>query len=149
MAGSIVAWDVVDFLTYYPRFGVCGASTFVEPETLAAYFEVACSYVDNTADSLIPYDPESGVFIRKILLYAIICHIATLEQWSANGQSGPLASANEGSVSVSFQSAQYKQGSDLAAWLRQTSCGQNAWVLLSRYVSGGRLYRVKHCHPFG
>lgn len=148
MANSVVVWDIVQFLTAYPQFGD-GMPQAVPSDTLAAYFEIACSIVDNTESSPIPYDPADGVYLRQIILFAIVCHLATVNGWAANGQNGPLASANEGSVSVSFQTAQYKGTGDLAVWLRQTPCGQTAWMLLSRYAYGGRLYTVKHCHPWG
>ena len=148
MAQQVVTWDAADFLATYPQYGE-GMPSYVPAETLSGYFDVACSIVDNTESSPIPYDPENGVYQRKIVLYALVCHLATVNAWGANGQNGPLASANEGSVSVSFQSAQYKGQSDLAVWLRQTPCGQTAWMLLSRYAYGGRLYTVKHCHPWG
>lgn len=146
---ATVAWDAVDFLTFYPQFGNCNSPMYVSTDTLEAYFQTACGIVDNSENSIIPYDPQSGIFVRKIVLYALVCHIAMLNFWAANGQNGAVASASEGSVSASFQAALYKQGGDLAAYLRQTPCGQNAWMLMSRYIAGGRLYTVKHCHPWG
>ena len=145
---AVVAWNEADFLAMYPRFAMCGAQA-VPSAQLAALFDIACSIVDNTDGSLIPYDPANGIYVRQVVLYALVCHLATLDAWGANGQNGAVASASEGSVSVSFSLPSYQAGGDLATWLRQTPCGQTAWILLSRFAKGGRVYAVKHIHPFG
>ena len=145
---AIVAWDIVSFLDMYPQFSECGEMAMSET-VLDSLFEVACSIVDNTEGGMIPYDPGNGVKVRKIVLYALVCHLATLNKWGANGQSGPLSNASEGSVSVGFQTASYKQGGELATWLRQTPCGQTAWLLISRFAAGPRLYGVGNYHPYG
>jgi len=144
----IVEWDIVSFLEMYPQFGEGGALATSYP-ALAACFEAACAIIDNSEHAIIPYDTDMGVFARKLALYALVCHLATLNKWSANGQNGPLSNASEGSVSVGFQAPAYKQGGDLAVWLRQTPCGQTAWLLISRFAAGPRLYNVSHYHPYG
>lgn len=144
----IVAWDMASFLEMYPQFGAGGALA-TSDAALAACFETACTIVDNSDGALIPYDADTGVLARKIALYALTCHIATLNKWGANGQNGPLSNASEGSVSVGFQAPSYKQGGDLATWLRQTPCGQTAWLLISRFAAGPRVYNVSHFHPYG
>ena len=140
---AVVVWDETTFRGLYPQFAN------VSSEQLAVQFEAACAIVDNTENGIIPYDPDKGIQIRKIVLYALVCHLTTLQGWGANGQSGPLTNAAEGSVSVGFQAAQYRQGGDLATWLRQTPCGQTAWLLISRFAAGPRLYNVPHFHPYG
>lgn len=144
----VVEWNVTSFLEMYPQFAEGGAIA-TSSTALGAFFETACSIIDNSADALIPYDTTNGIYTRKIALYALTCHLATLNNWGANGQSGPLSNASEGSVSVGFQAPSYKQGSDLAVWLRQTPCGQTAWLLISRFAAGPRVYTVQHYHPFG
>lgn len=144
----IVAWDEATFLDMYPQFAQGGAMA-TSSATLAALFETACTIVDNSDGATIPYDTGMGILARQIVLYALVCHLATLNKWGANGQNGPLSNASEGSVSVGFQAPSYKQGGELATWLRQTPCGQTAWLLISRFAAGPRLYNVPHCHPFG
>ena len=143
-----VAWDIASFLEIYPQFGECGAQATPEV-ALDAFFETACTIIGNGEGAIIPYDPSMGIYARQIALYALVCHLATLNKWGANGQNGPLSNASEGSVSVGFQAPAYKPGGELATWLRLTPCGQTAWLLISRFAAGPRIYNVPHFHPYG
>lgn len=140
----VVLWDENIFLTLYPQF-----KNLVTTEQLSALWEMACTLVDNTEKSPLPYDPDKGVYVRKIVLYALVCHLATMGLWGGTGQSGPLASATEGSVSTSFQIPTLPGGGTTAQWYNQTPCGRTAWMFLRRLSLGGRYYDVKYYHPFG
>ena len=59
--------------------------------------------------------------------------------------SGPLSSATEGSVSVSFSIPQNIG----KAFYSQTPCGQAFWQAVQPYAAGGRYYAVRHWHPWG
>lgn len=143
MAFQAVAWDEEAWRELYPQFsGITSAQ-------LDMLWQMACTIVDNTETSPFPYDPDNNVYVRKIILYALMCHLATLATWDANGQQGALASASEGSVSASFQMPQYPATSVSAQWYNQTLCGRTAFNLLRAYALGGRYYAVKHFHPFG
>lgn len=139
----VVDWDESLFSELYPQFS---SLTSVQLEML---WEMACSIVDNTDSSLIPFDPDNGVYIRRVILFALVCHLATISGWSAEGQTGPLASASEGGVSASFQIPTLPSGGVTVQWYNQTPCGRNVWMLLRPYSLGGRYYGVKNYHPFG
>lgn len=80
-------------------------------------------------------------------LYAVTCHLATLELWNKNGQPGRVTSASQGSVNTSFDL--FKSNKDTADWWNQTLCGQQAWQMLKGRTKGGRFYGYKINHPFG
>ena len=80
-----VAWDIASFLEMYPQFGECGAQATPEV-ALDAFFETACTIIGNGEGAIIPYDPSMGIYARQIALYALVCHLATLNKWGANGQ---------------------------------------------------------------
>ena len=120
---AVVVFDPQEFREAYPRF--------VDPKTgqplltdaqLRQAFDVACLLLDNTNSSPVPYDPAHGVMIRKTLLHLLVCHLATLALWPM-GQAGPVASATEGTVSISF-SVPTATGK---AFYNQTPCGQTFW----------------------
>ena len=143
MAFIAVAWEEAVWRDLYPQFSA------ITSAQLSALWEMAVTIVPNTETSVIPYDPDNGVYARRIILYALMCHLATLATWDANGQAGALASASEGSVSASFQMPQYPATSVSAQWYNQTLCGRTAFNLLRSYALGGRYYAVKTFHPYG
>jgi len=143
MASTVVVWDEAAFLALYPQF-----TGKVTEEQFVALWEAACTLVDNTPASPLPYDPDNGVYVRKIVLYALVCHLATMSFWGA-GQSGPISSATEGSVSASFQLPTLPGSGVAAQWYNQTPCGRTAWMFLRKLSLGGRYYDVRHYHPYG
>ena len=140
---AVVVFDPEAFLAAYPRFAPGGA-TLLKDSQLRQAFDVACLLLDNTDASPVPYDPERGILIRQTLLWLIVCHLATLALWPM-GQSGPVSSATEGSVSTSFS---LPQNTGRAFW-SQTPCGQTFWQAVQPYVVGGRYFGVRHYHPWG
>ena len=143
MAFVAVEWDEAKWRALYPQFSA------ITSEQLNALWEMAVSIVDNTEGSIIPYDPEHGIFVRQIILFALMCHLATIATQEAAGQPGTLTNASEGSVSAGFYMPQFPAGGVAAAWYNQTPCGRTVWVLLRRFSLGGRYYPVKYIHPFG
>lgn len=143
-----VVWNEGAFLAMYPQFAPTAANA-PTAEQLSALWEMACTLIDNSEGSLIPYDPDNGVYIRKIALYALVCHLATMATWGANGQSGTITSASEGSVSASFQIPTLPGGGVTAQWYNQTPCGRTVWTLLRRLSLGGIYYGVNNFHPYG
>lgn len=142
---AVVVFDPQEFREAYPRF--------VDPKTgqplltdaqLRQAFDVACLLLDNTDSSPVPYDPVHGVMIRKTLLYLLVCHLATLSLWPM-GQAGPVASATEGTVSISFSVPQNTG----KAFYAQTPCGQTFWQAIQPYAVGGRYYAARYWHPWG
>jgi hypothetical protein len=107
-----------------PEFGS------LEDEALNRMFGEAALMVGNGDGSAIPYDPPD-VTDREIILYLIVCHLASLEKRAADGGAGFLASASEGSVSVSFTQLQGTRGE---AWWNLTPCGQTYLKLSKRYA---------------
>ena len=141
----IVPWNQSEFIELYPQFADKYTSAF-----LSLMWEQVCAIVDNTDNSRIPYNTDEGVVVRKIVLYAIMCHFLTMQEWTTNGQPGALTSASEGSVSTGFNIPSYGSGGSVFAdWLNQTNCGRTAWMLMRKYFLGGQYYGMKVCHPFG
>ncbi len=136
---AIVVFDSTEFLEIYPRFA--GVLTTAQ---LTNAFDCACLILDNTNGSMVPYDPDKGVYDRKTLLYALTCHLCEMAL-RGTGQAGPISGATEGSVSVSFAVPDVTNSS----WFKQTTCGAFYWQATRKYVIGGRYIAKKYYHPFG
>lgn len=134
---AVVEFDIEEFREVYPQFEK------LTDGQLRQAFDIACLLLDNTDSSPVPYDPPR-IMIRRTLLWLLVCHMATIALWQP-GQTGPLASASEGSVSVSFSlpQAMGKQ------YFTSTPCGQAYWQAIQPYLVGGRYYPAKHYHPWG
>ena len=89
-----------------------------------------------------PY-PEATI---QAILFSALCHLVTL---SLNDSESPsrIASASEGSVSVSFENVTW-QGED-ASWWSLTRCGSLFWILTKKYRTGCKLYTSSNYHPWG
>lgn len=143
MSFTAVTWNETKWRAIYPQFAT------VTSEQLAALWQMATAIVDNSEGTPIPYDPDNGVFVREIILYALVCHLATIATQDAAGQPGTLTNASEGSVSAGFYMPQFPGGGVSAAWYNQTPCGRTVWVMLRRFSLGGRYYGIKYIHPYG
>lgn len=137
----IVTFDATEFRGFYPKFTV----DVVSDTQLENYFNLACSLINNTESSPFPFDPDNNIYIRKEMLYMLVCHLATMGTWDV-GQTGPVQSATQGSVSVSYGNL---TGSSNASWFNQTPCGRTLWMLLRPYALGGRIASIPDFHPFG
>lgn len=136
----IVVFNATEFRTFYPKF----TEELISDEQLDNLFQLACTFIDNTDKSRFPYDPDRNIYTRKQMLYLLVCHLATMELWGA-GQSGPLTSATQGSVSVGFQSMDMWG----QPWFSQTPCGRTLLQMLMPYTLGGRIFTKPHFHPYG
>ena len=129
----IVTFDATEFRGFYPKFTV----DVVSDTQLENYFNLACTLINNTDSSRIPYDPENSVYARKEMLYLLVCHLATMGTWDI-GQTGPVQSATQGSVSVGYASlGQLGQN-----YFGQTQYGLLFWELVKKYMSG---FYVSEC----
>lgn len=126
---AIIPNDPDDFREWYPRF-----DKRTDEEITTAYYD-ASFYVDNTAASPIPYDPDRNVLIRKIIFYKVMCHVLELA-----GRSqyivGTVSGVTEGSVTVGINGLSYP---GTASWWGTTPCGASAYQMLLAYTSGGYL----------
>lgn len=136
----IVTFDPVEFRSYYPKF----TETVISDVQLEHLFTLATTFIDNTDNAMIPYDPDKGIYNRKEILYLFVCHLATMELWPL-GQTGPVQSATQGSVSVSYGQVTDRRGT----WFNQTPCGRTLFMLLRPYVLGGRIVSAAEPHPYG
>lgn len=144
MANISVSFTIEDFRQDYPQFA---DSEKYSERRLSSAFKQASSTLDNTKESIIPYDPDNNVYVRETALYALTCHYLTVSDWTLNGQSGAVTSATEGSVSVSFSTPQASGTSK--DFFNQTPCGQLYLSLIAPYSMGGVCIHVKEFHPWG
>ncbi|WP_118846481.1 DUF4054 domain-containing protein [Neisseria lactamica] len=123
-----VVFDKARFQTAYPEVQATDAQ-------LEMWFAQAESLLDNTGRSIVKKPEE-----REMLLFLLVRHFAALAERAAQGGLvGRIASAAEGSVSVS---ADMGAAIGNAAWYLQTPHGATFWQLTAkyrrfRYVSGG------------
>lgn len=138
---AIVIFDPEEFRETHPQFPASAMTDAV----LEYRFSVAVALIGNSDDdSIFPYNPP-GQMLRKILLDLIVCHLTEISMWGV-GQSGPIASAAEGSVNASFQQMQNMRGPD---FFKTTRCGQMFLEFIRPYVVGGRFYWEDTYHPWG
>ena len=145
---AVVVWNESAWRDVYPQFSE-GQPWYCTSAQLSGLWQIAVTLVDNTDEAVIPYDPDHGVYIRQILLWALMCHLATLAWQGRQGQYGMLNSATEGSVTASFQMPTLPQTEVTGAWYGLTACGLMAWTLLRKYSLGGRIVTPHYFHPWG
>ena len=145
---AVVVWNESAWREVYPQFSE-GQAYYTTSAQLSALWQIAVTLVDNTDEAAIPYDPDHGVYVRQILLWALMCHLATLGWQGRQGQYGQMTQATEGSVSAQFQMPAFPASGATQAWYSLSACGLMAWTLLRRYALGGVSYRPPHYHPWG
>lgn len=140
---SEVVFDIEKFRALYPAFA---DETKVSDEALEMCFETAVSIVGNDDGCVIPYEPDAvpPVKTRLQVLYALTCHLATLQYLFDPKQAGAMTNATQGSVSVGFA---VDTGSD--AWWNRTQCGAIALTLLNRFAQGGLYFGAAYFHKGG
>lgn len=120
---AIVVFDINAFRERYPEFDT------VSDTLLNAYFVEATVYLDNTDCS-----PVTDVNVRAVYLNMLVAHIAALNSGvggqKPSGLVGRVASASEGSVSVSTGEVPVSQSS---WWYLQTPYGAAYWQATARY----------------
>ena len=127
--GASVTFVPTTFREVFPQFT---EDIFTDAQ-LVNTFKMGTTIIDNSPNAIIPYDPAKGVYDREMVLNALICHLLTMTQRAREGQAGPVASASEGSVSVSFAVPSV----DDKSYYIQTPCGQLFLQLVAKYVVGG------------
>ena len=145
---AAVVWDESAWRAVYPQFDE-GQPWYCTSAQLSGLWQIAVTLVDNSDQAAIPYEPSKGVYTRQILLWALMCHLATLAWQGRQGQYGMLTNATEGSVTAGFQLPQLPVQGVTGAWYGLTPCGLMAWTLLRRYALGGVSYKPPHYHPWG
>ena len=145
---AVVVWDESAWREVYPQFSE-GQPWYCTSVQLSGLWQIATTLVDNTDGAAIPYDTTAGVYVRQVLLWALMCHLATLAWQGRQGQYGMLTNATEGSVTAGFQLPQLPVQGVTGAWYGLTACGLMAWTLLRRYALGGVSYKPPHYHPWG
>ena len=121
--GAIALFDFGSWAARYPDL----ADT-VSPDLAAAYFAEAGLYLANDGAG-----PIDDVVRQSLILNMLTAHIAILGsagRGGASGMVGRVASATEGSVSVSTDMPTLP-GS--AAWFAQTAPGLSAWQAMAPY----------------
>lgn len=111
----MASFDRKLFALRYPDF----ANT--DPDLLAAFFDEACLYVDNSAASVVP-DAQ-----RSLILHMVTAHIAELNTTPLVGRTRSV------SVSVTNTSTQVDTQPGSQGWFEQTRYGYAAWEALSAY----------------
>lgn len=127
MNDDVVVFDVDEFKTLYPQFAN------VDETILQNYFNAATLLLDNTDKS-----PVKDLAERKMLLYMLTCHIATLK---GRGDSivGTITAATEGKVNVSVTPLVNMN------WYTQTVCGSLYWQATAKYRVGVRYFAYCGC----
>lgn len=124
---GVVVFDIAEFRALYP-------SIKATDEQLVMFFSIAEGFLDNSECSVVK-DLEQ----RKYMLYLLVAHMAALNQQTESGNAvvGRLASATEGTVSISLD---YGVMGNNERWYLQTPYGAMYWQLTKRYRS--MLYRL-------
>jgi hypothetical protein len=107
------------FKQRYPEFAA------VSGDLLDMYFDEATLIVSNTDRSRVKDEKE-----RRILLWLLVAHKAKLASNKQGGLVGRIASASEGSVSVS---ADMGPVTNSQAWYIQTQYGAEYWTATAKY----------------
>jgi len=120
---TVVPFDYSWWSDRYPEL-----ATYTPAMVAEGYFEQATGLLDNTNLS-----PVTDFTRRQVLLGLLTSHIAALFA-PVNGQPSPqavgrIASASEGSVSVSFDFTTPPG----AEWYAQTKYGMTYWTSTTRY----------------
>ncbi len=140
--GTVATFDFPAFAAMYPEFAT------LDPAAAAGYFAQAGLYLANDGSG-----PISDPTRQSVLMNLLTAHIAklfgTVNGVAPSGIVGRVASASQGSVSVSTDLAGLPGG---AAWYAQTPYGLAFWTATAylrtaRYTPGPN--RTPQVFPFG
>lgn len=128
---AIVVLDITKFRDMFPEFSNVTASA------LQFLFDQATDYLNNTECSLV-IDATK----RERFLYLLMAHLAYVRYGDANGNGGSglvgrLASASEGSVSVSSDAGHVEFR---YMWYTQSPYGMDYW-------QATKVYRMANYYP--
>src|SRR6478736_5521540 len=137
---NIVIFDYPSWMAMYPEFAA------VTQPRATGFFRQACVLCDNTPCSPIPAQEPRATYLDMLT-----AHIAAISgglnpcgvvaAGSGQGMVGRIASASEGSVSISSEYSTTGEGPG-AAWYNQTQYGAMYWVATAQY----RMFQV-HIGP--
>ena len=116
-------------------FGRCQPIHLLLKNVAQAFFGSAVA-VSGTGQGETPQSLVTDLAERKMLLYMLVCHIATLKE-RGNAIVGTITSAAEGKVNVSVTPLVN------ANWYQSTACGALYWQATAKYRRGIRY--VKYC----
>lgn len=141
---AIATFDYATWALLYPAL----AANVTQAQAQAIFDNLAPLYLDNSDGS-----PVQDVVRRGILLGLLVAHIAQIslpESQGGTGTVGRVASASEGSVSVSLDMG---ATSASAAWYLQTQFGATFWqatafLRQARYVPGFNQRRLYGYNPW-
>ena len=123
--GAVSTFDPVAFAARYPEFST------LDPTLLGLYATEAGLYLANDGSGPVPDVPT-----QQMLTNMLVAHIAklnaTVNGVVPSGLVGRIASATEGSVSVSTDNG---PASGSSAWFQQTTYGSAFWSATARYRS--------------
>lgn len=124
---GVVEFDTSEFCDLYPSI------QGTDPQ-LEMFFDMAQTLLNNTPCSIVGNLKE-----RKRLLYMLVAHIAMLNANAESGNAvvGRVASASEGTVSVSLD---YGTMGNNERWYLQTPWGAMYWQMTKKYRSA--MYRL-------
>lgn len=116
MTDNVVEFVVTEFREMYPKITASDLQ-------LESFFYEAELLFNNTSKSCV-----KDLKKRKVLLYMIVAHLATLQSQVDAGNTlvGRLSSASEGSVSVS---SEYGTLGSSEKWWAQTPYGAKFWQM--------------------
>ena len=139
MGGAVATFDYAGWQARYPEFAD------VSSATAQAYFNEATIYLANDGTG-----PVSNSVVQDVLLKMLMAHIAG-RYATVNGQAPPtlvgrIASATEGSVSVSADAG---PTSGSAAWFQQTKYGNDFWAATAVYRTMQYVPQQRYCAPLG
>lgn len=134
MSGTqgVVTFDYLSWIALFPEL----ASACSEPQA-QLYFTLACSYVNNTPVSVIPFLDPYGNQVRQPIIYLATAHIAKLFGSRSSDEVGRVASGSQGSVNVSLDMGTTNPN---AAWWQQTQYGAAAWEAMKPFRTGPRFF---------
>lgn len=119
---GVVEFNVNKFRSLYPNLKATD-------DQLNWYFVESAMLLNNTSKSCVKSLAE-----REVLLFLLVAHFAVLQQRIDGGNEavGRLASASQGSVSVSLDNGQTTLSDK---WYQQTPYGSKYWALTAKYRS--------------
>lgn len=121
---AAVVFDIPTFRSQYPQL------MQITDAQLEQAFNNACLLLDNTDNSIVPYDPPQQME-RETLLYLLTCHLGELALRGV-GAVGNMTAAAEGSVNVTFSLPSITN----AEWYLQTQSGFTFWQATLKYRQG-------------
>lgn len=138
---GVVTFNEAGFLQRFPQFTAYAAEN---PGALQSRFdEVTAFYVNNSEHSRV-----CDVAERSMLINLAIAHVLAIEgvaagDNSAAGKVGRVASATEGSVSVSLDMGAVPA---TAAWWMQSQYGASYWSATAKYRTFRYAGAPRRCH---